>query len=310
VNDFLNAVKDDLLDRRLLPLVALAAVALLGALGYVVLGGSSKAALPPATSHLGPVAPPAGVTISQVTPEHALAETTSGGSEQHQGPSHNPFGALSEVSASTSSATGSTAASTTSSSGSSPASTPSTGGASSPSSTSTPSSPPKTSVPAKPKTLYEVAVLFGEVPPDSTTPSTQLTLHEDLKLLTPLPSSREPLLVYRGVEKGGKRVTFTVSGEVILHGDGVCAPSESRCETISLKSGQAEQLEYVPANAQSVVSDELRVASIAAVEATAANVASLWKRQSVAGLEVLRKGEELALPGLRETVAGVLVPAH
>ena len=74
--------------------------------------------------------------------------------------------------------------------------------------------------------------------------------------------------------------------------------------------GQSEQLLYLPANAQSPVTYELRVASIAAVEATAATVASLWKGQSVAGLEILRSGDLLSLPGLRESaVAGVLLPA-
>jgi len=59
-----------------------------------------------------------------------------------------------------------------------------------------------------------------------------------------------------------------------------------------------------------VRSYELRVISISAAEATAATVASLWKGESAAGLEVLRAGELLALPGLRTTtVAGVLVPA-
>ena len=42
MNEFLNSLKADLLDRRLLPLVALAAALLAGALAYAVLGGGSS----------------------------------------------------------------------------------------------------------------------------------------------------------------------------------------------------------------------------------------------------------------------------
>ena len=48
MTDFLSSLKADLLDRRLLPLVALVAVGLVAAVAYAVLGGGSSAATPTA----------------------------------------------------------------------------------------------------------------------------------------------------------------------------------------------------------------------------------------------------------------------
>jgi len=308
VTDFLKALKDDLLDRRMLPLVALVAAALLGAFAYVQFGGSGETAHTAALAHPAPTGLRSGVTISQFTSANPLAETTSGGTEQHQGHTRDPFvspsGGLAP-STTTSAASGSNAGSGSSTGTSTPSS--SSGQSGSSGSGGGEGGPTKGSKPSSGSTAYDVAVLFGET---ATGSSTALVLRQRLKLMTPLPSSAEPIVVYRGVKKGGKSATFTVSGEAILHGAGICAPSEAQCETISLKVGQSEQLEYLPANAQSPVTYELRVASIAAVEATAATVASLWKGQSVAGLEILRSGDLLSLPGLRESaVAGVLLPA-
>ena len=61
-----------------------------------------------------------------------------------------------------------------------------------------------------------MAVEFGQLPVTDTTP---LTPYENLKLLTPLPSSTQALIVFRGVTAGGKSATFTLVGEAILHGE-------------------------------------------------------------------------------------------
>ena len=47
MTDFLNSLKADLLDRRLLPIVALVGVALVGAVAYAVLGGGGSTATDP-----------------------------------------------------------------------------------------------------------------------------------------------------------------------------------------------------------------------------------------------------------------------
>jgi hypothetical protein len=323
MNEYLNALKEDLRDRRLLPLVVVAGALLLGALAYAVLGGGSSSSTPAA---LGPHRPPGletgtlAVTAATASSSNALAETTSGiGAQQHQGASRNPFALLpgTVVVAATSSPSGGGSSSShgsshetasAASSGSKGAS----GSSSEPHEHSSGSGSggssgghPKSS---KPKTVYQVSVLFGEASSTSPSEGNQLQPYENLKLLTPLPSSKEPLLVFRGVSGGGTRATFTVAGETILHGNGKCLPSAFQCEALQLKAGQSEQVQYLPPGSQTVQSYELRLVSITPSEASAAKVASLWGGQSKAGMEVLRRSNLLAIPGLSmSSLAGVLV---
>lgn len=328
MNGFAESLKADLLDRRMRPFVALVAVALLGALAYIVLGGSGESAPAAASAHPAPVGLRSGVAISPSTHEDALAETTSGGSQQHQqGIAKNPFGVLKAANAPTTSSSGSSSSSSSSSSGgsnpapsggstssgSSGTSTSSSSGGSAPTSSgssgSSGSSKSKKSS-GRPKTVYQLDALFGEVPA-SPGQSSQPQPYDDLKLLTPLPSRKVPLLVYRGVTAAGKRATFTVAGETILSGPGACKPSPYQCETLSLKEGQVERIAYLPPGSESAVTYELKIVSLKHAEASAATVESLWRGRSQAGLEVLRSGNLMQLPGLRESaVAGVLLPSR
>ncbi len=274
---FLSSVKADLLDRRLLPLVALVAVALVAALAYAVLGGGSSTTSPVAAVSKGPAIASSGLAVSQSTPENAVAETTSGASAQHRGVAHNPFTPLPEAKADTSTTTAGTASSTASSSTSSSSAV----SGSSSSGESTPTTPAKPSTPAKPKTVYHVAVLFGVLPAGTTPQNAQLTPYENLKLLTPLPSAKQRLIVFRGVTAGGKSATFTLVGEVILHGDATCLPSAEQCEAIDLQAGQSEQLEYLPPGGQTVAY-ELKIVSIASSKASTAEVKSILHGESKA----------------------------
>ncbi|MGO9322644.1 MAG: hypothetical protein ACLQBY_17835 [Solirubrobacteraceae bacterium] len=313
MSEFLSSVKADLTDRRLLPLVVLVAVALVGAVAYAVLGGGSSTATPAAAVAGAPATASSGVAISQASPEKAVAETTSGASIQRGGSARNPFTPLpgskatSSTSAASSSASKSTGAGTSSSgagSGAGSSGSSSSGSGSTGSSTTTPSKP---STPAKPKTIYHVAVLFGVLPAGATPQTAQLTPYETLKLLAPLPSAVQPLIVFRGVTVGGKSATFTLVGEAILHGDAACLPSAAQCEAIDLQSGQSEQLEYVSATGQPVVY-ELRIVSIVSARASSAAFKSMLRGQSKAGRELLEHAGLVAVPDLRySSRAGVLV---
>jgi hypothetical protein len=311
MNNFLENLKGDLLDRRLRPIVALVVVGLLGALAFTVLGGSSEPVPSAKPSQPLPVALSSGVPISPSVREDALAETTSGGSARHLGSVRDPFGALLSASgpstSSSSSSSGSSSAASTTGSSSSPATSGGSAEQSGGSGGSSGSSKP--AAPSKPKTVYQLDVLFGQVI-SGAEKSSQLAALDNIKTLTPLPSIKVPLLIYRGVRKGGKDATFTVSGEAILSGPGTCTPSPYDCEAISLKTGQAEHVQYLPTGSETAVTYELKVASIQAQEASIAEVESLWRGQSQAGLEVLRSANLLRVPGLRNTdVAGVLVAA-
>ena len=105
---------------------------------------------------------------------------------------------------------------------------------------------PKPSAPAKPETVYHVAVQFGVIPVGLTAASAQLVPYANLKRQAPLPSAKLPLVVFRGVTAGGKSATFTLVGEAILRGVAKCLPSASQCQAIELKTGQSEEFEYLP----------------------------------------------------------------
>jgi hypothetical protein len=311
MSDFLSTVKADLLDRRLLPLVVLVVLALVAAIAYVVLGGGSSTGTQVAAVPSVPVTGSSGVAISQANPEKAVAEMTGGVSQQHHGTARDPFSPLPEAEAKAAASTTTTTASSSSgaagpttgtgSSSSGSGSSPSSSGGSSPTTPSTPSTP------TKPKTVYHVAVLFGSLPAGVTPQTAQLTPFENLKLLAPLPSAAQPLLVFRGVTVGGKSATFTLVSEAILHGQAKCLPSTTQCEAIDLRSGQTEQLEYVSA-ADQPVTYELRIVSIDSSKASSAALKNILRGESKAGRELLGHAGLDAIPDLRySSQAGVLV---
>jgi hypothetical protein len=305
MSEFLASVKADLLDRRLLPIVALLALALVAAIAYVVLGGGSAATSTAAVT-AAPASVPAGLSVTQTTPETAVAETTGGATEQRRGAARNPFTPLPEPKAKTA-ATSATTSSSSSSSTSSSSSSGGSGSSSQGSGGSSPTTPSKPSTAAKPKTVYHVSILFGELPADLPPAQVPLTATDDLKLLTPLPSPQLPLIVFRGVTVGGKSATFTISGEEILHGEAICLPSASQCEAIDLKPGQTEQLEYISATGGTVV-EELRIVSIVSAKATSAAFKGMLRGESKAGRKLLEHAGLISIPDLRYSAqAGVLV---
>ena len=165
----------------------------------------------------------------------------------------------------------------------------------------------KPSAPAKPETVYRVAVQFGVIPAGLTAASAQLTPYENLKRQAPLPSAKRPLVVFRGVAAGGKSATFTLVGEAILRGVAKCLPSASQCQAIELKTGQSEEFEYLPPTG-AAVTYELQLESITSTKATASAARRAFRGESKAGRELLRRIGLVALPGLRYSQAkGVLV---
>lgn len=290
MTEFLNALKTDLSDRRLLPFVALVGVALLAAIAYVVIGGGSSSSTP--TASLAPVtasAPPSSLSVNQTSTENPDAETTEGANAQHRGVARNPFVEL---------PTPATKATTSTTPSTGSGSTPSTGSSSPTSTTPKETTPTKPSQPAKPKTTYHVAVEFGPVPVGTEAQTAVLTPYENLKLLTPLPSATLPLLVYRGVTTAGHSATFTVVGEVFPRGSGRCLPSETQCEAIDLKPGQSEQFQYTPASGGPTVLYELKVVTIASSKAKTGSVKSLLGGVSKAGRDVLKRAGMVAIPFL------------
>jgi hypothetical protein len=319
MTELLKSVRDDLTDRRLLPIVVLVGVGLLAAVLYFVLGSSGSSS-PSATVTPGAGVRVAGIAVSQApaNANQAVAETANGTTVQHNGASHNPFALLpaqikkpesSGGASSSVSSGGSGSSSTSSSTGSSSSSSSSTSSSTGSSSTSsTPSSPPK---PAKPKTVYTVALQFGSVPQGQAR-APEPASYANLSKVTPLPNAKEKVVEFVGVKTSSKGASaaFSVSGEVILHGPAVCVPSVTQCNVIELKVGKAEQLEVLNALGQPVTY-ELFVVSIATTKASAAAVKGVLASESRAAHSLLSSGGALTLAGLRFSAqAGVLVLAH
>ncbi len=312
MNELVASIRADLTDRRLLPIVALVGLCFVAAIAYAVLGGSSSAPNPVASTST-PSVPTTGIAVTGATPEHAVAETTDGFKEQRGGTARNPFSLLvapTPTGGSSGSSSGSSSFSSSSSSSSgSEASGEKTSGSSggtSGGSGSSEKTETKTET-KKPKVVYNVAIEFGALPPGTTPETAQLTPFSKLKLQTPLPSAQTPLLVFRGVTAKGKSATFTLVGEAILSGTGACLPSSTQCEAVDLKPGETEQLSYLAANGESTVY-ELRVLGISAEKATAKKASAGGWGESAAGIKVLRQSGLTALPYLHySSQPGVLI---
>lgn len=322
MNAFFNSLRADLLDRRMRPLLALIALALIGAVVYAVTAGSGSST-PPATGSASPANRSSGIAVSAVQPESAkaLAETTAGTAQQtNGGKTHNPFTPLPQAKASGAAATTRTGAgvgvgaasnpssgSTSSSGSGSTSASGSKSESSAPGNGSAPSKSKSKPKPSRPQAVYDVSILFGAVAPGTPVTNAQLTPYEKLELQQPLPSPTQALVVFRGVIAGGKSATFTLVGEAILRGSAVCRPSAAQCQTIDLQVGQAEELEYAPPGA-APTTYVLQIVAIKAVGAKAAAARRAVARQSKVGLRLLRNSGLDALPGLRYSgAAGVLV---
>lgn len=269
--ELLQSIKSDLLSRRLLPFVALAAIALIGAIAFTVTGGGSSSGTAPLANV--PSAPVAGastlaVAVAPANPNEAVSETPGGARYQSQGPTRDPFVPLPSPPATKSESAGGASPSSSAGAGSSSSGGSSSGGSSGGSGSGggaqkapAPAPAPAPKKQAKPQLEYDVSVLFG---PASTTPGQPATLtpYQSLKLGQPFPSTQDVRISFERVTANSKGAVFKLLVPPILHGTGVCLPSNSECQTIDLEAGQAEELEYLEANGQPVVY-ELKVVSIA-----------------------------------------------
>jgi hypothetical protein len=155
--------------------------------------------------------------------------------------------------------------------------------------------------------VYVVDVLYG-VAPGATGDTSQLTPFTGLKRMQPLPSAQDPRVVYAGVSSNGKEALFTLAGEAILKGEGVCEPRATQCEALALAQGQSEEFGYLEEDGQSVVY-ELEVVSIVKRQASAAKAARV-NRLDRAGKRLMRRLQPLFLNHMRFSFSrGVLVYA-
>ena len=112
---------------------------------------------------------------------------------------------------------------------------PSAGGSSGGGAPSAPTAPPLSPAPTPTATVpkYSIKVRFGK------------TDEQDLKArnverLSVLPDEEAPVLVYSGVEDGGKVAIFELTGKVDAQGDGKCEPTPEDCQYLKLRAGETE----------------------------------------------------------------------
>jgi hypothetical protein len=263
MNDFLSALKADLVDRRMrLPLL-IGLIALVAGVGYALTSGSGTSAPPaaPSASTAGASAtvPSASAGASANATQAAVAETTFGSSKQ-VGKLSNPFRTL----ASTAAATGKAAKGKSNSAGAAkPSSTTSTSSSShsSPTPTSSSSGGSGHQEGAKPKptrqptTRYEATIELGRAPaiPGEVA---HLVAFAHLKVGSALPSKKNPLIVIKALSLSGAKPSATLalaqSRAPIVSGEGACRPSSTECEALQLKVGQSEELQYLEPSGQTV----------------------------------------------------------
>ena len=316
VREFFASLKEDLLSRRLLPVLVVLGVLLVAAVAYAVLGGRSTSSTSTVAVSASSGSVVAGVPVSPApaNPNQPISETTNGTSKQHGGSARNPFTPLPGSEKSPSSSTASTAASsssgasTTSSSGTSPSSS---GG-------TTPTTSPKETTPAQPKKVYvhyHVTAQLGVVPAvaEGAQPlPALLKTYKDMALDEPLPGKDNPQLIYLGVVlRTGKDVLFGLTGEAILHGSATCQPSPTQCQAIELRVGQSETLEVVEANG-TPVTYELKLVSIdkSVSSASTARVHAAFRAQAKAARELSRHVPKLSELRYSPWGGGLVIAGH
>lgn len=261
MNELLQSLRSDLLSRQMLPLVAVALLALVGAVGYALGGGSTLA--PPAGPGASGSAQTAALSVAAAPPNPNAAESETPGGVRYQsaGPTRNPFAPLSEpkgpapAKAPSSGGSSSSGGGGHAGGGSGEASGKSGGGG------GEAPTPPKPTAPIKKsKFPYDVSILFGPLPAAAGQGVT-LPPYQSVQPGRPLPAASSARIALERVNSNGKSAVFELLQPAIPRGQGVCLPSPSECEHVGLEAGQSEELEYLEESGQVVVY-ELKAVSI------------------------------------------------
>jgi hypothetical protein len=322
----MRALRRDLIERRMWPLVALLLAALVG-VPMMLLKGTTQASgaagpvppgvtVPSKTSSPGAVVVPVRLLKSRIprnpfaagnpklaaTPATKLPASTTASSAA----SSSSTTSSTSSTASMVSPTPTTSASTTPTAVSpSPSTGAATGTTTTASSTSTTASSttttavttPTSTAPAPAWTIYAVDVRYGK---DANVP-----VRSDLARLALLPSAQAPAVMFMGVMTGGRQAVFALGTGVTHRGPGLCRPDHTQCSAILLAAGQTEQL-TVPTASGGHRSVILRVVRIRSTVTHSRSVAlAAFNRHSAAGQCDL----ELTDPVLYSSAHGTLSAA-
>jgi hypothetical protein len=136
------------------------------------------------------------------------------------------------------------------------------------------SAPVPVPVPAAPSyPANSLTVHFGQTSGELT----QRTLQRDHAL----PSAYHPVLVFTGLENGGKTAVFMVGADVTkLEGDGRCKPDANSCDTLRLNAGDTEFV-TVGKTQYELDLDKIHAAKAASASAATAHAARRANRPKV-----------------------------
>ncbi|HEV3095127.1 MAG TPA: hypothetical protein VGY30_11515 [Solirubrobacteraceae bacterium] len=265
MNDLLQSLRSDLLSRRLLPFVALALLVLVVAVGYA-LGGAGSGPTPRVAVPVTAPTQQSALAVAAAAPNPNTAESETPGGLRYQagGPTRNPFTPLPEpkaAAAKTAASTSSSKSSSKSSSGGSSGGSSGTGKSGGAEPAPTPPKPSSPSKPAKKSSFpYNVSILFGKLPPIA---GQEVTLppYQNLQPQRPLPSTSDARIALERVSGNARSAVFALLAPPILRGPGLCLPSPSECSQLALAPGQAEELEYIEEDGQTLIY-ELKTVSI------------------------------------------------
>ena len=95
--------------------------------------------------------------------------------------------------------------------------------------------PTPTPTPAPTYPLNSIKVRFGKV--EETSGELEAKTVERLSVL---PDDEHPVLVYKGVQDGGKVALFELTGTIVAEGDGECRPTPEDCQVLELRAGETE----------------------------------------------------------------------
>ncbi|MDA0173657.1 hypothetical protein OJ998_31425 [Solirubrobacter taibaiensis] len=231
-----------LVRRKLWPVALL----LVGALAAVPLLLAKEPVVEPAPANIAAVAADEDISTSYVTSagdaELEGAEETTTKRRRTLGATKDPFEpaplpkAKKKKKKATDASTTSTKDEDSSSSDSSSKETSAGGGTTAPTTapvaTATPTATPK------PAPLNSIRVRFSKVEADGATAEEPKAA--TVTRLEVLPDDENPVLVYRGVEDGGKVAVFELTGSVTVEGDGECHPTPEDCQILKLRAGETE----------------------------------------------------------------------
>jgi hypothetical protein len=169
---------------------------------------------------------------------------------------------------------------------------------------STVSSAPRSETsPAKDQswTLYSLSMRFGK--------DTSARLRTNVARLTPLPSAKQPDVMFMGVMAGGKQAVFALGAGVGHTGPGLCRPDRTRCSAIVLKAGQTEQI-TIPSASGAARQVVLRVVRIAGRVTHSRKVAlAAYQRHSAAGQCALALADPVSYSPTDGTVSSAVTAA-